>query len=239
MLGPESDANWRSQRMRKLERSLSYANVMATIAVFLALGGGAFAATTGFQAKDGTIHGCVSKRTHVLTVTKAGKRCARGHVALAFNAKGLPGARGPAGATGPAGPAGPAGPRGAKGDTGDRGRAGTNGTNGKNGVSLFVSTVNPVANPATIVNSSGSVSVSRNAAGSYIVTFPQDVSKCVPQVSIGNTSGNTLPAGFAAARADGVTNDNDLDLVDVVTRGTTGTPVDLPFNLSMSCPQAS
>jgi hypothetical protein len=238
MLGPESDANWRSQRMRKLERSLSYANVMATIAVFLALGGGAFAATTGFQAKDGTIHGCVSKRTHVLTVIKAGKRCARGHVALAFNAKGLPGAGGPAGATGPAGPAGPAGARGAKGDAGDRGRAGmngTNGTNGKNAVSLFVSTLEA----GTIVNSSGSVSVSRNAAGSYIVTFPRDVSTCVPEVSIGNTSGNTLPGALVAARADGAINTNALDLVDVVTRNTAGTAVDLPFNLSMSCPQAS
>jgi hypothetical protein len=227
--------------MRKLGGSLSYANVMATVAVFLALGGGAFAATTGLTAKDGTIHGCVSTRSHVLTVLKAGKRCAQGHVALAFNAKGVPGARGPAGATGPAGPAGPAGAagaRGAKGDAGDRGRAGTNGTNGTNGknaVSLFVSTLEP----GTIVNSSGSVSVSRNAAGSYIVTFPQDVSKCVPEVSIGNTSGNTLPPGLAAARADGVINGNDLDLVDVVTRNTAGTAVDLPFNLSMSCPQAS
>src|SRR5450432_3117221 len=98
--------------MRKLSGSLSYANVMATVAVFLALGGGAFAATTGLAAKGGTIHGCVSTRSHVLTVLKAGQRCARGHVALAFNTKGVPGARGPAGATGPAGPAGPAGPRG-------------------------------------------------------------------------------------------------------------------------------
>jgi Collagen triple helix repeat (20 copies) len=231
--------------MRKLGRSLSYANVMATVAVFLALGGGAFAATSALVTKNGRIHACVSKSSHLLTVLKAGQHCDRRHVALTFNAKGVRGARGLAGAigpTGPAGPAGPAGARGAKGDAGDRGRAGTNGTNGTNGknaVSLFVSTVNPVANPATIVNSSGSVSVSRNAAGSYIVTFPQDVSKCVPEVSIGNTSGNTLPAGFAAARADGVTNDNDLDLVDVVTRGTTGTAVDLPFNLSMSCPAPS
>jgi hypothetical protein len=227
--------------MRKLGRSLSYANVMATVAVFLALGGGAFAATTGLMSKDGTIHGCVSTHSHVLTVLKPGKRCGRGHVALAFNAKGVPGARGPSGATGPTGPTGPAGPagaRGPKGDAGNQGRAGTNGTNGTNGknaVSLFVSTLET----GTIVNSSGSVSVSRNAAGSYIVTFPQDVSKCVPEVSIGNTSGNTLPAGFGAARADGVINANDLDLVDVVTRSsTTGTAVDLPFNLSMSCPQA-
>ena len=102
-------------------------------------------------------------------------------------------------------------------------------------MSLFVSTLEA----GTIVNSSGSVSVSRNAAGSYIVTFPQDVSKCVPEVSIGNTSGNTLPAGLTAARADGVINENDLNLVDVVTRNTAGTAVDLPFNLSMSCPQTS
>jgi Collagen triple helix repeat (20 copies) len=224
--------------MRKLGRSLSYANVMATVAVFLALGGGAFAATSGFTGKGGAIHGCVSKRSHVLTVLKPGQRCARGHVALAFNAKGVPGARGPAGTAGPAGPAGPAGAKGApgtKGAAGARGRQGTPGTPGKNGVSLFVSTLES----GTIVNSSGSVSVSRNAAGSYIVTFPQDVSKCVPEVSIGNTSGNALPAGFAAARADGVINDNDLNLVDVVTRGTAGTAADLPFNLSMSCPQAS
>ena len=218
--------------MRKLGRSLSYANVMATVAVFLALGGGAFAATSGLMSKDGTIHGCVSKRSHVLTVLKPGKRCGRGHVALMFNAKGVPGARGPAGATGPAGPAGPAGPRGAKGDAGPTGRTGANGTNGKNAVSLFVSTLETGA----IVNSSPSVSVSRNAAGSYIVTFPQDVSKCVPEVSIGNTSGNGLPGALVAARADGVINSNDPNLVDVVTRNTAGTAVDLPFNLSMSCP---
>jgi hypothetical protein len=224
--------------MRKLGRSLSYANVMATVAVFLALGGGAFAATSGLITKGGTIHGCVSTRSHVLKVLAAGKRCGRGQVALAFNAKGVPGAPGPAGATGPAGPTGPAGARGAKGDTGAPGRAGTNGTNGTNGknaVSLFVSTLETGA----IVNSSPSVSVSRNAAGSYIVTFPQDVSKCVPQVSIGNSSGNVLPAGLPAARADGVINPNDLDLVDVVTHNAAGTAVDLPFNLSMSCPQTS
>src|SRR6202042_3121535 len=85
------------RQMRKFGRSLSYANVMATVAVFLALGGGGFAATTGFQANNGTIHGCISKRTHVLTVLKTGTRCAPGRVALAFNAKGVTGARGPAG----------------------------------------------------------------------------------------------------------------------------------------------
>ena len=80
--------------MRKLGRSLSYANVMATVAVFLALGGGAFAATSALVTKNGTIHACVSKSSHLLTVVKAGQQCDRRHVALTFNAKGVRGARG-------------------------------------------------------------------------------------------------------------------------------------------------
>lgn len=224
--------------MRKLGRSFSYANVMATVAVFLALGGGAFAATTGLTTKGGAIHGCVSVRTHVLTVLKAGRRCGRGQMALTFNAKGPRGATGPAG---PAGQTGAAGAPGPKGDTGTAGKTGTPGTpgtpgtagtSGKDAVSVFVSTVESGA----IVNSSDSVTVEAQGNGSYIVTFPQDVSKCVPSISIGNTSGNALPAGFAAARADGPINPNDLDLVDVVTRNTAGTATNLPFNLAMSCP---
>lgn len=131
--------------------------------------------------------------------------------------RGAKGARGAAGAPGP------------KGDTG---AAGTPGTAGENAVSLFVSTLES----GTIVNSSGSVNVDAQGNGSYIVTFPQDVSECVPSVSIGNTSANVLPAGFAAARADGPINANDLDLVDVVTHNTAGTATNLPFNLAMSCP---
>jgi hypothetical protein len=215
--------------MHKLGRSLSYANVMATVAVFLVLGGGAFAAMKGLTTKGGAINGCVSARTHVLTVLKPGKRCGRGHVALAFNTKGVPGATGPGGPTGQAGPVGPPGP---KGETGTAGNDGTPGAPGKNAVSLFVSTLES----GTIVNSSGSVTVSPGGNGSYIVTFPQDVSKCAPTISIGNTSGNTLPAGFAAARADGPINPNDLDLVDVVTHNAAGTATNLPFNLAMNCP---
>ena len=106
------------------------------------------------------------------------------------------------------------------------------GTPGTNAVSQFVSTLEN----GTIVNSSGSVSIDAQGNGSYIVTFPQDVSKCVPSVSIGNTSANTLPAGFADARADGPINLNDLDLVDVLTYNSAGMRTNQPFNLAMSCP---
>jgi Collagen triple helix repeat (20 copies) len=211
--------------MRRLGRSLNYANVMATVAVFLALGGGAFAAS-GLIAKNGTIHGCVSKRTHVLSVIKAGGKCGRGHVSLAFNAKGVTGARGPKGPTGPMGEPGAAG---------SPGRTGAPGDPGKSASALFVSTLETGA----IVNSSGGVTVDDNSPGAYIVTFPQDVSECVPTANLGNTSGNVLPAGSVSARADGAiqpVNPADLDLVDVSTFNTAGTRTNEPFNLTMSCP---
>ena len=40
-------------------RHLSYANIMATIAVFVSLGGAAYA--SGYVGSDGSIHGCVAK----------------------------------------------------------------------------------------------------------------------------------------------------------------------------------
>ena len=82
--------------MRRIVGSLSYANVMATVALFLALGGGAFAATGALKSKPGVIHGCVSKSTHVLRVLKASSKCGRGSVTLTFNAKGVAGVAGPA-----------------------------------------------------------------------------------------------------------------------------------------------
>ncbi len=103
-----------------LRGHLSYANVMASIAVFVALGGGAYAATSSFVAGNGTIRGCVSKHGGTLQVVKAGKKCPKRTVALSFNQtgpKGTQGAAGAAGSQGPAGPAGSQGPAGISGQT--------------------------------------------------------------------------------------------------------------------------
>ena len=54
---------------------ITYANVMATVAVFLALGGGALATGT-LIGSDGRIHGCVAKNGS-LKVLKRGKHCGR------------------------------------------------------------------------------------------------------------------------------------------------------------------
>jgi hypothetical protein len=82
-----------------MRSGLSYANVMATVAVFLALGGGALAATS-FVGSDGKVRGCVSKKGQ-LTVLKRGKtKCAKGLTAITWNQQGRPGADGTNGTNG-------------------------------------------------------------------------------------------------------------------------------------------
>jgi hypothetical protein len=111
-------------------RRLSYANVMATVAVFIALGGGAYAAFGGIPDGSGVFHGCVDSRTGALRVVKSATSCHKtktvrrkgkkirlpGELAIAWNQKGAvgmtgaagsPGSPGGAGRTGDQGPPGP------------------------------------------------------------------------------------------------------------------------------------
>lgn len=127
----------------------SYANVMSTIAVFLALGGGAWAVTGQPAAtkKPVTVHACVVKAGKAkgqLRVVAVQTRCRRSERRLTWTsapatvptsgAGAITGASGAPGATGPAGPAGangepgPAGSAGTPGPTGPQGPAGTSGS---------------------------------------------------------------------------------------------------------------
>ena len=99
--------------MRRTSRQLTYANVMSTIAVFAALGGGAYAAASSIPGADGVIHTCYQVKKGAVRVVPAGKKCAKGERALAFNqlgAQGLAGTPGGAGAAGAKGEPGPQGP---------------------------------------------------------------------------------------------------------------------------------
>ena len=119
--------------------SLSYANVMSTIAVFLALGGGAWAVTGQTAKKPLTVTACVKnagKAKGQLRVVAATAKCKKSERKLRWTSAsttpitGTMGPAGPAGSTGPAGPQGAAGAQGAKGDTGAQGIQGEPGTSG-------------------------------------------------------------------------------------------------------------
>ncbi len=100
-----------------MHRHLSYANVMATTAVFIALGGGAYAAT----ALPKNSVGATQLRNDAVTSAKVKNGSLR---RSDFRTADLVKLRGPAGAKGADGAAGAAGAPGAKGDRGERGEKG-------------------------------------------------------------------------------------------------------------------
>jgi hypothetical protein len=107
-----------------LRSRLTYANVMASIAVFIALGGSSYAAikVTGKEVRDASLTGKDLKNESVRSADVSGLT-SRDFAAGQLPA-GAPGAKGDAGPAGPQGPAGKDGADGAKGDKGDDGEPG-------------------------------------------------------------------------------------------------------------------
>jgi hypothetical protein len=126
--------------MKQMLSKLTYANVMATIAVFVALGGVGYAATRLPRNSVGT------KQIRKAAVTpaklnKAAKRALQGPAGPEGprggegprGPAGQQGQRGPQGATGAAGGRGAQGEKGEKGERGDRGEKGEPGERGPSG----------------------------------------------------------------------------------------------------------
>jgi hypothetical protein len=90
---------------------LARSNVIALLALFVALGGTSYAATGGFTS-SGKLQACVNEEGGI-KLLKAGKHCKRGQKAVAWNQTGPAGAKGAAGAAGSAGATGATGPGGA------------------------------------------------------------------------------------------------------------------------------
>jgi len=102
--------------MRRLIRPrITATRAALTLALFLAIGGVAYAATSSsLIGPHGNINGCVSRNGGEVNVWKPGHKCSGGRVALAWPARAQ---------SGTAGPAGPAGATGATGTTGATGPA--------------------------------------------------------------------------------------------------------------------
>jgi hypothetical protein len=112
---------------------LTYANVVATLALVFAMSGGALAASH-----------------YLITSTKQIKPGVLASLKGKAGANGAPGAQGPAGVngTGTAGPAGPAGGTGKEGPEGKEGHEGKAGTNGKAGKSVTSTSFTGATEPA-------------------------------------------------------------------------------------------
>jgi hypothetical protein len=103
------------RRRHDSRHPFTYANVVSTLAVFLAIGGGAWAASGGFVSSKGTIAACVALRGGAVRIVPVHAHCKRAElpVALAHAQAGpVRGPMGPPGSAGPTGPPGPAGPGG-------------------------------------------------------------------------------------------------------------------------------
>ena len=185
-------------------------NIIAMLALFLALGGTTYAASTSLIGKNS-----VASPQVVNGSLQTKDLSAKARNALKGNTgpRGLPGARGATGATGA---------QGVKGDKGDKGDPGTPATK-------LWAVVN--AN-GTLLRSSGGVSVS--GTNYYTVTFPQPVDNCAYSVTIGRNGGAFSNGGQVEADefvANGFSNTQIL----VRTYDATGAAAQKKFSLVVFC----
>ena len=118
-------------------RGLSYSNVASTLALVVALAGGAYAATGGsLIGADGTISACVPKKGGAISVIRSGRACPPGKAAIHWNVQGVPGRSGIQGTPGVPGAQGPAGAGGAPGAGGSTGAPGQPGDAGATGIGI-------------------------------------------------------------------------------------------------------
>jgi hypothetical protein len=108
-------------RHKFLPRRPGHTAVVGYVALFLALGGGALAATGAFTGSDGRIHGCVNAKGALTVLRAPATNCTAGKARIAWNQtgpRGIKGQRGPQGIQGIQGIQGAQGLQGPKGDGG-------------------------------------------------------------------------------------------------------------------------
>jgi hypothetical protein len=148
--------------MLRMRKHLTYANVTVTIALVLAMSGGAYAASKYVISSTKQINPKVLK-------SLVGKTGANG-------AQGPAGAAGPAGTPGAKGETGAVGPAGAPGEKGAQGERGTAGTNGFNGTSGAKGPAGPTGSPWT---DGGTLPTGSTETGQWTVGGIQEVEQNV------------------------------------------------------------
>jgi hypothetical protein len=152
--------------MDGIGRHLNYANVAATLALVLAMSGGAIAATGGFSS-GGKLQACVSE-AGVLRLLKAGQKCKKGQMEIGWNQIGPEGPKGAPGAAGAAGTAGAAGAPGGK---------GVEGPKGTSAESAYVKCAS-IESPGQLRSAHGVVAATSVGGKHYAVAFDSDITNC-------------------------------------------------------------
>jgi hypothetical protein len=164
--------------LRVVRSHLTYANMMATGAMFVALGGSAYALNGGAD-NSSVFHGCVSNRTGTLRVVKSANSCAKAHgrgthrqpgeTAISWSQQGPPGLQG------------------TQGDPGTPGQKGDPGTPGQDATHLFAYIDDFGANTAATVQYGNGVTEVADPTGdnAYTVTFDRSLQNCVVEAQPG------------------------------------------------------
>jgi hypothetical protein len=197
---------------KRIRPRLTFANVVASIALFVALGGSSYAALRvgSKQITNNSIRSQDIRDNAIRSKDIRNGSLLRGDFRMGQLGSG---------SRGPRGPRGPKGSKGSKGAKGDPGTA----------ASFWA----VVSETSTIVRSKGGATISRDSAGLYRVAFPsQDLRGCAAIASISATeSGDNLQPGEAAAKPSPAT----ANTVRVGTFSSAGAAADLPFEVAVFC----
>jgi hypothetical protein len=198
--------------LKRLRDHLTYANVMATIAVFLVLAGGtAFAATQLGKESVGT-NQLKKEAVTPAKLSKASKAA-------------LTGTQGTTGATGAAGPQGPKGDTGPMGEPGVQGKPGEEGKPGLDGEPGSARAWATISEAGTVVRGAGVAHAERFATGLYCVFLSPDLEPfaVAALVTVDGAQGQLV------STTPGCENGADEEGITVYIREPNRTPVDTEF----------
>jgi hypothetical protein len=199
--------------MGRLRTSFTYANVMSTAAVFIALGGGAYAAVGSIPGTGGVIQGCYKTKGGSLRLVPAGQKCAKGERPISFNQRGP---QGSAGAPGTAGTPGPAGAGGTAGTPGPAGTRGEQGASGLGAMTVFLATSTSVrGEPSRIVKLADGIhleAVCGNPTGSVELLLTPPEGDDVKASGTVTEEGKVLPKDTIGASDLSVSGPGEVDM---------------------------